>query len=195
MKHKKTQSSVTCDMKSKISSVILITADDTQLEEIAVTHCQNQEEPKCSEFTRTHTHAIQYYKLLRSSLDCNPHVMSFLHTLLYSHLWTGAGEPGSGCLTSLSQGFSSQDITRMNQIKLKETDRHWTCGRAPGLKSKRSSFARGPELKGTDCIFACVCLTCVSVFAHVKRRHAGSPACYLACVGTVCRGCLSQRAG
>lgn len=68
----------------------------------------------------------------------------------------------------------------MNQIKLKETDRHWTCGRAPGLKSKRSSFARGLELKGTDCIFACVCLTCVSVFAHVKRRHAGSPACYLA---------------
>lgn len=68
----------------------------------------------------------------------------------------------------------------MNQIKLKETDRHWTCGRAPGLKLKRSSFARGLELKGTDCTFACVCLTRVPVFAHVKRRHAGSQACYLA---------------
>lgn len=71
-------------MKSKISSVILITADDTQLEEIAVTHCQNQEEPKCSEFTRTHTHAIKYYKLLRSSLDCNPHGVIFTHAPLQS---------------------------------------------------------------------------------------------------------------
>lgn len=31
-----------------------------------------------------------------------------------------------------------------------------------------------------DCVFACVCLTCVSVFAYIKRRHAGSPVRYLA---------------
>lgn len=66
-------------MRSKVSPVILVTAEGMQLEEIAVTHCQDQEESKGSEFTRTHTRAIQCYKLRRSSLGCNPHGVIFTH--------------------------------------------------------------------------------------------------------------------